>query len=379
MKSENSALLIFGEDPEPHPEPVDLSVLLDEIAAVILRYVIVSREQADTAALWVTHTYLIDYSDVSPIAIINAPERACAKTLFQTILGRMVRRPLYAANTTSAALFRAIEHWRPTLLLDEGDTFFRDRPDLHGLVNAGYAKGGFVLRAEGKGDNTFEPKAFAVYSAKSIAGIALERHLPDATMSRGIAFHMRRKLPGEVVERYRDAADCTFSTIRSKLERVALDSGQKIGEARPPLPPGLGDRAQDNWEPLLTIALLAGDDWLDRATKAAMALSSRGEVQAGHGNELLADIRAVFSDRLAQRITTKVLIEALAEDEEAPWGTYNRGRWITPRQLAKLLSVYDIGPKTIRQPNGTPKGYDRADFEDAFKRYLPPEPPDDRF
>ena len=65
----------------------------------------------------------------------------------------------------------------PTLFIDEADTFFRDNPELHGLVNAGHARTGFVLRAEVAGDS-FEPRMFAVYSAKSIAGIAMERHLP---------------------------------------------------------------------------------------------------------------------------------------------------------------------------------------------------------
>ena len=32
--------------------------------------------------------------------------------------------------------------------------------------------------------------------------------------------------------------------------------------------------------------------------------------------------------------------------------------------------MYGIKPKTVRQKHGTPKGYDAAQFEDAFARYL---------
>lgn len=140
------------EEPEPWHEPVDMGLLLDEIVAVILRYVVLDRPQAEAAALWVAHTYLIQQASVSPIVIINAPERACAKTLFQTVLARMVYRPLQAANLTASVLFRAVECYQPTMLLDEGDTFFKERPELHGMVNAGYSKDGFVMRTEKVGD-----------------------------------------------------------------------------------------------------------------------------------------------------------------------------------------------------------------------------------
>lgn len=140
------------DEPEPYAEAVNLAVLLDEIVQLIRRYLIVDQEQAETAALWVVHTYLIQQASVSPIAIINAPERACAKTLFQTVLGRMVYRPLQASNSSASALFRGVEKWQPTILLDEADTFFKERPELHGLVNAGYSKTGFVLRSEVSGD-----------------------------------------------------------------------------------------------------------------------------------------------------------------------------------------------------------------------------------
>ena len=191
-------------DHEPADDPVDPAALLSEIATVIRAYIVLEPEQTDAAALWLAHTHLTDVAEVSPIAIINAPEKACAKTLFQTVLARMAHRPLPASNASLSALFRAIESWQPTLFIDEADTFFRDNSELHGMVNAGYKRGGYVLRSESTGDS-FEPRMFSVYGAKSIAGIALERHLPDSTMSRGIVFNMHRKLPHEKVERLRHA------------------------------------------------------------------------------------------------------------------------------------------------------------------------------
>ena len=122
----------------PAEHPVDPAALFDEITAVILRYVVLDLEQAHAATLWVAHTHLTDVAGVSPLAIINAPERACAKTLVQSVKARMAQRSLSAANATLSALFRAVEQWQPTLFIDEADTFFRENAELHGMVNAGY-------------------------------------------------------------------------------------------------------------------------------------------------------------------------------------------------------------------------------------------------
>ena len=358
---------------ELHPDPVDPAELLNEVSGIILRFIVLDKEQADAAALWVAHTHLTDEADVSPIAIINAPEKACAKTLLQTLLGRMAYRPLPASNASLSALFRAVEAWKPTLLIDEADTFFRDNPELHGMVNAGYKRDGFVLRSEATGDS-FEPRMFSVYGAKSIAGIALEKHLPDSTMSRGVVFNLRRKLPHESVERMRHADAGMFERVSGKLARFAYDWSQRIRQARPHLPDELSDRAQDNWEPLLAIAECAGEEWLQRATAAALTLSSASEASASTGNELLADIQQVFEARLSKKgtkISTVDLITALVEDDEKSWATYNRGKPLTPRQLSKQLAVYGIKSKTVRLGHAnTPKGFELAQFEDAFNRYL---------
>lgn len=44
----------------PSPNPVVLSELLDEVALTIRRFVILDKDQADAAALWVAHTYMVD-------------------------------------------------------------------------------------------------------------------------------------------------------------------------------------------------------------------------------------------------------------------------------------------------------------------------------
>ena len=60
------------------------------------------------------------------------------------------------------------------------------------------------------------------------------------------------------------------------------------------------------------------------------------------------------------------LLEALHADEHRPWHDYQeQGFGITSRQLARLLKLFGIHPKSVRIDEGTPKGYMTAAFEDV--------------
>jgi hypothetical protein len=76
----------------------------------------------------------------SPILAVTSPTPECGKTTLLTLLSALVPRALSAANITAAATFRAVEKWRPTLLIDEADTFLRDNDDLRGVLNSGHSR-----------------------------------------------------------------------------------------------------------------------------------------------------------------------------------------------------------------------------------------------
>lgn len=353
---------------EPYPEPIDPAQLLSEVSDTIRRFIVLNAEQADAAALWVAFTWFIDVVQVAPLAIINAPEKACGKSQLLDLMGRISSRPLPAANATTAALFRSIELWHPTLLVDECDTFIKENEELKGLINAGYTRSNaFVLRVVGD-DHT--PKQFSVWGAKALAGIALEKHLPDATISRAIVLELRRKLSHERVIKMREAEDGLFDGIASKLARFAEDYSQQVQLARPNLPDALSDREQDNWQPLFAIAECAGAEWVMRAMVAALKLSGSGGKSVSTGNELLADIQDIFESKNITKISTAELIAALVADDEKSWATYNRGNPISARQISTRLAGFGIKSKTIRIKYETVKGFEASQFEDAFARYL---------
>lgn len=355
-------------DVEPWPDAVNAAALLSDIAATVRRFIVCSPEVSNAVALWVAMTWLMDVVNIAPLAVITAPEKRCGKSQLLFLLGRLAHRPLAASNISPAALFRAVDAWRPTLLVDEADAFMRDNEELRGILNAGHTRdSAYVVRVVGE---DLKPARFNVWGAKALAGIG---HLADTLMDRAIVLELRRKLPHEQVERLRYAEPGLFEDLAAKLARFADDYRDTVRRARPALPPSLNDRAQDNWEPLLAIADAAGENWPGLGRQAALMLSGANS-PAGPamtlGTELLADLQEVFETKRVPRITTADLIEALCADDEKPWGTYNRGNPIKPRQISTRLREYGIHSNTLRFGNNTAKGYDRKQFDDAFSRYL---------
>lgn len=355
-------------DIEPWHEAIDPAQLLDDITHTIQRFIVLDKHQAQTAALWVSACWFIDVISFAPFALINAPERACGKTQLLTLMGRLAPRTLQASGISPAALYRTIEKYQPTLFIDEIETVLKDNEPLRGIFNAGYSRdSSIIVRCVG---DDLEPKPFNIWGMKAIAGINAIK-LADTVTSRAIVFELRRKTAGEKVERLRRAEVGLFETLASKLARFADDYTNEVKQACPALPDALGDREQDNFEPLLQIASVAGDHWPDTALNAALRLSGATQTPISSANELLADIQEVFEAKQVIKITTTELINTLCEDTEKSWATYNRGKQLSPKQLSNKLKGYGITSKTIRiNPYETAKGFEADQFNDAFARYL---------
>ncbi|PWB83996.1 MAG: DNA primase [Methylocystaceae bacterium] len=352
-------------DIEPCAEPVNVAQLLDDIRSTIQRFIVCEPETATAATLWIAFTWIIDSVQVAPLAVITAPEKRCGKTQLLDLIGRLSRRNLFASNISPAATFRVIEARSPTLLIDEADAFFRENEELRGVINSGHTRtSAYVIRTVG---DDFEVKQFSTWGAKAIAGIG---KLSDTIMDRAVVLPLRRKGPGEKVERLRHAEPGLFDMLARKLARFGEDHGAAIGRAKPALPDALNDRAQDNWEPLLAVADLAGGRWPSEARRAALAISGDGKDDRSAGEEVLADIRDIFDAASVERIALAELHKRLIEDETAPWATWNRGRPMTPRQLGARLKEFGLGAKPLRIDHAVQKGFERKQFRDAWGRYL---------
>lgn len=121
-------------------ESVKAEELLQELSSTFKRFAILPEHSDTVLALWVIFTWLIDSVGVSPILAISSPEKRCGKTTVISILGNLVCKPILASNISAAALFRTVELWKPTIIIDEADTFIRDSDELRGIINSGHTR-----------------------------------------------------------------------------------------------------------------------------------------------------------------------------------------------------------------------------------------------
>jgi hypothetical protein len=299
-----------------------------------------------------------------------------AKTTTLDVLECLVSRPLPTANATASAIFRIVEQARPTLLIDEADTFLKENDELRGILNTGHRRGGQVLRTVG---DDHEPRQFSTWAPAAIAMIG---RLPDTLNDRSVVINLRRRKPTEKVKSFRrDRADGLHMLAR-KMARWALDHRAHFADSDPDVG-DLMNRMADNWRPLIVIADLAGGHWPKRVREIAAA-ADRASTEQSVTILLLQDIRWILDGRpelengtaasTLDRISSADLVTQLTAIEGRPWAEWKAGKPITQNGVARILGKYAIIPQTIRPHVGqTAKGYYRSAFEDVFSYYLAPQ------
>jgi putative DNA primase/helicase len=355
-----------GADPfeavEPWPEPVDGAALLEVLQSTVERFCVLPEHSAPLMAAWVLHAWAHDASDISPVLAFVSPEKRCGKTTALSVIGALAPRAMHAVNISTAVLFRVVEKFAPTVLIDEADTFLEANDELRGVLNGGHNRlSAYVWRTVG---DDHEPRRFNVWSPKCIAMIG---KLPDTLEDRALVVRLRRKQEGETVERFRADRLHEFLHLRRKAARWVEDNALRLRDVDPSVPETLNDRAQDNARAICAIADAAGGKWPEviRSALVGAAAQDDDEPQSA-GVLLLRDIAEVFEKRASLRIGSTELCTALCELEESPWSEWRGGRPISTRGIAKLLKPFGVKPAQDRHGSC----YRPTDFADAFNRYL---------
>jgi hypothetical protein len=354
--------------------------LVEDVTALVGKYVVVDDAQKTAVALWTLHTHVPEAMGITPYLAITSAEMGSGKTRLLEILRELVREPWFTGSVSAATLARKIHAQRPTLLLDESDAAFGgDREyaeTLRGVLNSGYRASGTYSRCVGGSGTNLNVDDFSTFCPKAIAGIG---SLPDTVADRSIPIRLKKKSPGESVDRFveRIVAE-QAALLRERIERWAEEADLPLAELRLAPLDELPDRAADVWEPLLGIAHLAGEKWYSRARKAAIELSGRGaRDDESLGVRMLADCKAAFTDLEVASITSEQLVSFLHEIEESPWAEFRRGQPISKVGVARILKPFEIEPSQWRNGETRCRGYLETDFHDAWSRYLPPTPPSD--
>jgi putative DNA primase/helicase len=354
-------------DPEPWPEAVDGAELLDEITKATLSHLILPEDADAAICLWVLLAHCHDAFRISPLLSITSPEPSCGKTQLLRLLKGLVPKPLSSSNITAATVFRAIEQWHPTLLVDEFDTYGDEMVELRGILNSGHcAANAFVIRTVGNGAGDFTAQTYSTWCPKALAKIG---KLHPTLDSRSVVIEMQRMLPLESVKSLDEGETEHLNPLCAKAARWAADHFDQVKKARPELPAILYGRAADNWKRLLAIADVAGGEWPRLARTVATNMGGRRSEQSS-AIMLLEDVKETFDRLGVEKVFTKDLIADLVDRDDRPWSEWAKGHAITGPAIARLLGRFKIVPGTIRIGATTAKGYRLEQFRETFDRYL---------
>lgn len=358
----------------PSVAPIKQVHPLNAVESFLKRFVAYPSTNALVAhVLWIAHTHLMDSWDTTPRIAFLSPEKGSGKSRALEVTALLVPRPIESVNVSPAYLIRKIsdQDGRPTLLYDEIDTVFgpkakNNNEEVRALLNAGYRQHSTVGRCVPSGKE-FLTQELSAYCAVALAGLG---YLPDTIHSRSIIINMRKRANYEKIEPYRKRfVEHEGEALKQHLEDWCAIIKNRVANPFPKLPESVADRNADIWESLIAIADCACADWSNKARVAAVALvADSADMVASLGVRLLGDMKLILE--LRESMPTEEILIALRDMPEAPWSDI-RGKPIDSRLLANKLSPYGIRPTTIRTGQTTPKGYLRADFIDAWTRYLP--------
>src|ERR1700733_13811026 len=142
--------------------------LVERVAAFIERFVFLKEKQIyRLIALWAIQTHFYKEFEYTGYLFAYSPEPQSGKSRLLEILDLLVANSSgLLHNPTDAILFRTADG--STQLLDEVDTWMNG-DFLRGVLNAGFHRGGVVLRNEQQEGGKWKPVSFSVYAPRVMA------------------------------------------------------------------------------------------------------------------------------------------------------------------------------------------------------------------
>ena len=355
---------------------------LDRLDEFVRRFLILPSESDYTVfTLWITHTYFMDKLKTTPRLALISPEFGCGKSRALEVLQILCNWGLKLDHQTRSYLMRKVEDITskngkpPTLLIDEIDSVFRAKNDecseaLRAFANTGYRWGGVYGITEG--DRKKTPTEFKTFAPMALAGKG--EVVPESVMTRAIIIRLQKRMGVEHVEDFleNDLIPLEADSFREDLQNWADYCADEILHIRPEIP--VKDREREVWLPLFKIAYLAGEEWIKKAEVAlANYQKDKSEDSLPRERELLGDVWKIFQQAETEKIKSAHLVIALAGLEASEWDTYNYGKPISEKALAKKLRTYGIRPIQMRFEGGhNVRGYVRSEVATAVRRYLDP-------
>jgi len=353
-------VVLLPSEPEEYGSD---SELLSEIKDFIHRYVDVSPLFEEIASYYVLLTWVYDAFNELPYLRVRG-DYGSGKTRFLLTAGSLCYKPIFASGaSTVSPLFRILDAFRGTLIIDEGDFRLSDeKAEVVKILNNGNARGFPVLRSEISGRKEFDPKAYTVFGPKIVAcrgffeDRALESRFLTEEMGQG---RLREDVPINLPENHKEEA----LRLRNKLLLFRLRNLRRSRTLEEAVDRSLEPRLNQIFLPLLSIVddPKARDDLRELARRYNRELvSDRGmETEAqllevirdlaassADGRLTVKEIASLFADRHAddyeRKITTKWIGFLLRKKLNLkPWRSSNGAFVISASESPKLAHLYE--------------------------------------
>ena len=229
-------VVLLPSEPEEYGSEEEL---LAEIQDFIHRYLDVSPLFEKTASYYVLLSWVYDAFNELPYLRLRG-DPGSGKTRFLLTVGSLCYKPIFASGaSTVSPLFRILDAFRGTLIIDEGDFRLSDeRAEIVKILNNGNARGFPVLRSEVSGKKgEFNPRAYAVFGPKLVAtrGFFQDRALESRCITEEMNHY---RLRGDVhdqgpseVSRRAHRAGCTRAARAIHRRAVPTSAGVRLGRA----------------------------------------------------------------------------------------------------------------------------------------------------
>jgi hypothetical protein len=362
-------VVLFPSEPEEYGTEADL---VSRIRDFVRRHVAVSEDFEEVATYYALFTWVYDAFDEVPYVRVRGGYGS-GKTRFLLTVGSICYKPIFAsAASTVSPLFRLLDAFRGTLVLDEGDFRYSDeKSEVVKILNNGNARGFPVLRTEVSRQREFDPRAYHVFGPKIVAtrGFFTDKALESRCLTEDMrGGPIRSEIPLNLDDSFREEA----RRLRNQLLLYRL---RHFYDARRP-----GRAEGRDLEPRLTqifgpMLSVIGDP--SAREQVMRVLGKFNEDLAEERNESAeAQVLTVIRDLVAKGPEARLAIADIANEFALRFGDEYAKR-VTPRWVGSIVrrrpglrpsrstGIFTLGPEEV------------AKLAALYKRYGIEEKPQD--
>ncbi len=317
----------------------DEAELVASVRDFIHKYADLSDSFEEVATYYVLLTWIYDAFNEVPYLRLKGDFGSGKSRCLQTI-GSLCYKPMFVSGaSTVSPMFRIIDAFRGTLILDESDFRFSDeKAEIVKILNNGNAAGFPVLRSEATPTKEFNPRAFDVFGPKIIASRSLfeDRALESRCITETMTgLPPRSDIPLSLPKSFRnDATDLRNRLLMYRFLNLQGRQDLEVFQQR-----DVEARVGQVFAPLLSIV----KDAEARDRIRTLARGHTGAIRAERSASIEAQLLAIILEMRRENValSIKEMADRFAERYGADFQRPVTPRWIGS-QLRRRLSLIPV-------------------------------------